>query len=83
MANNQNPVPDLNGIINELMSEHCHGVEEVHLEPQSEIVTNAELETQLAVEEPAEEERAVKRQKTLRRTEEEEKERQRLCLYRS
>ena len=61
MADNQNPVPDLNKIINELMSEHCQGVEEVHLEPQSETVTNVELETQLVVEESVEEERALKR----------------------
>ena len=60
MADNQIPVPDLNRIIDELMSEHCQGVEEVHLEPQSKIVTNAEPETQPAVEEPAEEERASK-----------------------
>ena len=72
MANNQNPIPDLNIIINELMSEHCQGVEEVHLEPQSETVTNAEPETQPVVEELAEEERAAKRQKTMRRTEKEE-----------
>ena len=74
MADNQNLVPELNEIINELMNEYCHGVEEVHLEPQFETVTNAEPETQLAVEEPAEEERAAKRQKTVRRTEEEETE---------
>ena len=61
MADNQTSIPDLNGMINELMNEHCPGLEEVHLEPQSEIVTNAEPETQPAVEEPAEEERAVKR----------------------
>ena len=72
MADNQNPVPNLNRIINELMNEHCLGVEEVHLEPQSETVTNAEAETQPIVEEPVEEEWAAKRQKTVRRTEEEE-----------
>ena len=72
MANNQNPVPDLNRIINELMSEHCQGVKEVYLEPQSETITNVEQETQPVVEEPAEEERASKRQKIVRRTEEEE-----------
>ena len=72
MADNQTPVPDLNRIIDELMSEHCQGVEEVHLEPQSETVTNAEPKTQPAVEELAEEERAAKRQKTVSRTEEEE-----------
>ena len=74
MADNQNPVSDLNRIINKLMSEHCQGVEEVHLEPQSETVTNAEPETQPAVEQPAKEERATKRQKTVRRTKEEETE---------
>ena len=74
MVDNQTPVPDLNRIINELMSEHCQGVEEVHLEPQSEIVTNAEPETQPVVEEPVEEKRAAKRQKTVRRIEEEETE---------
>ena len=61
MADNQNPVPDLNRIINELMSEHFQGVEEVHLEPQSETVTNVKPETQPVVEEPVEEERASKR----------------------
>ena len=74
MADNQNPILDLNRIINELMSEHCQGVEEIHLEPQFETITNVELEIQPAVEEPAEEERAAKRQKTVRRTEEEETE---------
>ena len=49
-------------------------MEEVHLEPQSETVTNVEPETQPVVEEPAKEERAVKRQKTVRCTEEEETE---------
>ena len=72
MADNQNPLPDLNIIINELMSEHCQGVEEVHLEPRSETVTNVEPETQPIVEELVEEERALKRQKTVRRIEEEE-----------
>ena len=72
MADNQNPVPDLNRIINEVMSEHFQGVEEVHLGPQSETITNVEPETQLTVEEPTEEERATKRQKTVRRTKEEE-----------
>ena len=74
MVDNQNPVSDLNRIINELMSEHCQGVEEVHLKPQSETVTNAEPETHPVVEEPAEEERVAKRQKIVRRTEEEETE---------
>ena len=45
------------------------GGEEVHLEPQLETVTNAELEAQHEVEEPAEEERATKRQRTVRHTE--------------
>ena len=69
MEDYQNPVPDLNRIINELMSEHCQGVEEVHLEPQSEAVTNVEQETQTA-----EEERTAKRHKTMRRTKEKETE---------
>ena len=60
MADNQILVPNLNRIIDELMSEHCQGVEEVHLELQSETVTNAEPETQPVVEEPDEEERAAK-----------------------
>ena len=74
MEDNQNPIPDLNIIINELMSEHFQGVEEVHLEPQYEIVMNAEPKTQPVVEEPAEEERVAKRQKIVKRTEEEETE---------
>ena len=45
---------------------------EVHLEPQSETITNVEPETQPVVEEPVDEERAAKRQRTMRRTEEEE-----------
>ena len=51
MADNQIPVPDLNKIIDELMREHRQGVEEVHLEPQSETVINAEIENQLELEE--------------------------------
>ena len=47
-------------------------MEEVHLEPQSETITNVEPETQPAVEEPVEEERAAKRQKTVSHTKEEE-----------
>ena len=61
MKDNQIPVPNLNRIIDELMSEHCQGVEKVHLEPQSETVTNAEPETQPAVEETVEEGRAANR----------------------
>ena len=76
MADNQNHVPDLNRIINELMSKNCQGVDKVHLEPQFETVTNAELENRPVVEEPVEEERAAKRHKTFRRTEEEETERE-------
>ena len=63
MADKQIHVPDLNKIIDELMSEHCQGVEEVHLEPQFETMTNAELENQPKMEEPVEEERAAKRQR--------------------
>ena len=60
MEDNQIPVPDLNRIIDELMSEHRQGVEEVHLEPPTETVMNAEPETQSEMEEPVEEERAGK-----------------------
>ena len=70
MADNQIPVSDLNKIIDELMSEHRQGVEEVHLEPPSETVMNAELETQPVVEEPVEEERPVKRQRGAEQVEE-------------
>ena len=70
MADNQIPVPDLNRIIDELMSEHRQGVEEVHLEPPTETVMNEEPETQPEMEEPVEEERAAKRQRVVERTEE-------------
>ena len=70
MADNQILVPDLNRIIDELMSEHCQGMEEVHLEPQSETMKNAEPENQPEMEEPVEEERAAKRQRVVERTEE-------------
>ena len=63
MADNQIPISDLNRIIDELMSEHCQGVEEVHLEPQSEIIMNARPENQSEMEEPVDEERAAKRQR--------------------
>ena len=63
MADNQIPIPDINRIIDEPMSEHRQGVEEVHLEPLIEIVMNAALETQPEMEEPVEEERVVKRQR--------------------
>ena len=72
MADNQIPFPDLNKIIDELMSEHRQGVEEVHLEPPTETVVNAEQETQPKIEEAVEEERAVKRQRVAERTEERE-----------
>ena len=52
----------------------CQGLEEVHLEPPSETVMNVEPETQLAVEEPVEEERAAKRQRVTERIEERESE---------
>ena len=70
MVDNQIHVPDLNRIIDELMSEHRQGVEEVHLEPPSETIMNAEPETQPAVEEPVEEERATKRQSVAKQIEE-------------
>ena len=56
------------------MNEYCQGLEEVHLEPQPEEVATAEPGNQPEMEELVEEERAVKRQKTVRRTEEEEAE---------
>ena len=74
MADNQIPVLDLNRIIDELMSEHCQGVEEVHLEPQSETMMNAEQKNQPKMEEPVEEERATKRQRVAEQTEEGESE---------
>ena len=74
MADNQIPVTDLNRIIDELMSEHRQGLEEVHLEPPSETIMNVEPETQPVVEEIAEEERVAKRHKRVSRTEEEETE---------
>ena len=52
------------------MSEHRQGVEEVHLEPPTKTVMNAELETQPEMEEPIEEERAGKRQRVAEQTEE-------------
>ena len=70
MADNQVPILNLNRIINKLMSERCQGVEEVHMEPQSETVANADPETQPAVEESIEEERAAKRQRITEQTEE-------------
>ena len=72
MADNQIPIPDLNRIIDELMSEHRQGVEEVHLEPPSETVMNIEPKTQPTVEKPIEEEKAAKRQRVAEQTEEEE-----------
>ena len=51
------------------MSEHCQGVEEVHLEPQSETMTNAEPKNQPEMEGPVEEERAAKRQRVAEQTE--------------
>ena len=56
------------------MSAHRQGVEEVHLEPLSETVMNAEPETQPAVEEPVEEERPAKRQRVAEQVEEGESE---------
>ena len=74
MADNQILVPDLNRIIDELMSDHCQGMEEVHLEPQFETMKNAEQENQSEMEELVEEERATKRQRVAERTEEGESE---------
>ena len=54
MEDNQIPIPDLNRIIDKLMSEHRQGIEEVHLEPSTKTVMNAEPETQSELEEPIE-----------------------------
>ena len=72
MAENQNPVPNINEMINEIINEYAHGEEEVYLEPQTETVANAEPEAQPEVEDPAKEERAAKKQRTVRHTEENE-----------
>ena len=56
-------------------------MEEVHLEPQFETVTNTEPKTQPIVEEPTEEERAAKRQKIVSRTEEEETRRDKYFVF--
>ena len=55
-------------MINEIMNEYTHEEEEVHLEPQPETIANAEPE----VEEPVEEERAAKKQRTMRHIKENE-----------
>ena len=48
-------------MINEIMREYVQEEEEVHLEPESEKITNVEPETQPEDEEEAVEERATKR----------------------
>ena len=69
MAENQNPVLNLNEMINEIMNEYAHEEKEVHLEPQLETIENAEPKAQLEVEEPAEEKRTTRRQGALNPTE--------------
>ena len=49
-------------------------MDEVHLEPQSETMTNAKPENQSKMEEPVEEERDAKRKRVAERTEEGESE---------
>ena len=62
MAENQNHVPNLSEIINEIMNEYAHEEEEVHLEPQPKTVANADSEGQPEEEvETTEEERTTKR----------------------
>ena len=68
-TDNQSSVPDLNRIINEPMSEHCQGVEEVRLEPHSETMINAEPENHPEKEELVEKERDAKRQRVAKQTE--------------
>ena len=70
MAYNQILVPNLNIIVDALMSEHRLGAEDVHQEPSTGTVVNAEQETQSEIEGPVEEERAAKRQRVVERTEE-------------
>ena len=74
MVDNQILVPNLNIIIDKLMSEHRQGVEEVHLEPPSETVMNAEPETQPTMKEPIGEERPAKIQRVAEQIEEGESE---------
>ena len=47
MDANQNDILDLNGMINEIMSEYVQAEEEVHLEPQPEKRTNVEPEMEV------------------------------------
>ena len=56
-------------MINEIINEYAHEKEEVHLEPQSETVKNAEPEAQHEVEELAEERRTARRQGAVNLTE--------------
>ena len=56
-------------------------MEEVHLIPQSETMTNVEQENQSKMEEPVEEERAAKRQWVAKRTEEGELEEDRDFVF--
>ena len=70
MAKNQNLVPNLS----DMMTKYVHGEEEVHLEPQPEIVITEEPEVQLEAEQLTEEGRKAKRQRSVRHNEEAESE---------
>ena len=72
MEENHNNIPDLNGVINEIMNECAHEEEVVHLEPQPEAVATAKPGNQPEVEEPVEEERTAKRQRSTGHVEERE-----------
>ena len=52
-----------------MTEEYAQGEEEVHLEPQTEIIPTAELEAQPKVEQPVEEGRKAKRLRSVNHNE--------------
>ena len=70
MAENQNLVPNLS----EMMNGYVHGEDEAYLEPQLETVITEEPEAQPEAEQPTEEGRKAKRQRSMRHNEEAESE---------
>ena len=70
MIEDQNLVPNLS----EMMNEYAHGEEEVYLEPQPKTVITEEPEAQPKEEQPTEEGRKAKRQRSVRHNEEVESE---------
>ena len=71
MAANQDDIPDLNKLIDEIMRESVEAVEDVHLEPQPGEGINVEQGTQPEEEEQAVAQGAAKRQRTNEHAEEE------------